>query len=321
MIGREVHPHRHRLDHADARELAQLGQGGHRRRVPSQVGRDDQGCVGTGERGGDLVGHLRRQRHRGHRRPPLALAGPTRPGRHRLLHDLAAREQVGRAGRLAPRDLQGAVDDLLRVAPGADLVRVLDVATDDPGLVGRVLEPVDELVAAAGQLALGGHRRQAGQYQHRHAAPGHVVHGTAEILGAAVDVHQHRLGLAADLGIPLRRAERDELVRAEHQFRQGAGAAVAAGLRVGLDDPGVVAAQVREQVRHAGLAHRLQQRPAHRVPPVSHRHHPPRPRRPVQRPRRGPAGPGAGDVRGPGTRPAAATSRGGRLSPTGPPAR
>jgi hypothetical protein len=174
VIGREVHPHRHRLDHADARELAQLGQGGHRRRVASQVGRDDQGRVGAGQRGGDLVGHLRRQRHRGHRRPPLRSAGPARPagpGRHRLLHDLAGRDQVGRAGRLAPRHLQGAVDELLRVAPAPDLVRVLDVAADDPGLVGRVLQPVDELVAPAGQLALGGHRRQAGQYQHRHPPP------------------------------------------------------------------------------------------------------------------------------------------------------
>ena len=316
VAGREVHPHRHRLDHADRRELAQLGQGGHGRRVPSQVGRDDQGCVGAGERGGDLIGHLRRQRHRGHRRPPLPLVGL---GRHRLLHDLAAREQVGRA-RPAPRDLQGAVDELLRVAPGPDLVRVLDVATDDPGLVGRVLEPVDELVAAAGQLALGGHRRQAGQYQHRHPPPGHVVHGAAQVLGAAVDVHEYRLGLATDLGIPLRRAERDELVRAQHQFRQGVGAAVAAGLRVGLDDPGVVAAQVREQVPHAGLAHRLQQRPAHRLLPVSHRHHRPRPHRPARWPPGGRVGPVGGHP-GRGTRPAAASSRGGRLSPTGPPAR
>ena len=203
------------------------------------------------------------------------------------------------------------MDELLRVAPGADLVRVLDVAADDPGLVGRVLEPVDELVAAARQLALGGHRRQAGQYQHRHPPPGHVVHGAAEILGAAVNVHEHRLGLPADLGIPLRRAQRDELVRAQHQFRQRVGAAVAAGLRVGLDDPGVVAAQVREQVSHAGVAHRLQHRLAHRVPPVSHGHHPRRPRR-VTRVRGRP---------GPGTRPAAGTSHGGRPSPTGLPAR
>jgi hypothetical protein len=243
MVGGEVHPHRHRLDHADGRQLAQLGQGGHRFGVPPQMGRDDQGRGGTAERGGDLVGHLRRERHRGHRRPPLPLV---RLHGDRLFHDLAGREQVDGPGRLAPRDLQGAVDELFGVAPGADLMRVLDVATDDARLVGRVLEPVDELVAAAGELPVGGHRRPAGQYQHRHPPPGRVVHGAAEVLGAAVDMHEDRLSLAADLGVPLRRAERDELVRAEHQFRQGVGAAVAARPRVRLNDPGVVAAQVRE---------------------------------------------------------------------------
>ena len=92
--------------------------------------------------------------------------------------------------------------ELLGVAPGADLVLVLDVAPDDPALVRGVLEPVDELVAAPGKLPLGGHRRQAGQYQHRHPSPRRVVHGAAEVLSAAVDVHEHRLGLPADLAYP-----------------------------------------------------------------------------------------------------------------------
>jgi hypothetical protein len=102
------------------------------------------------------------------------------------------------------------------------------------------------------------------------------VHGTTEVLGAAVDVHQHGLRLAGDLRVALGGAECDELVRADHQLRQLAEAAVLPGPRIRLDDPGVVAAEVGEQEAHTRLAQRGQQRLAGRARPVRHRCHRPR---------------------------------------------
>ena len=273
MIGGEVHPHRGRLDHTRRHQLAQLGQCGHRVRVPAQVRGDHQRVRGGQQRAGQLVGDLRRQRRRGHRRPPRRLV---RLRRHLFFQYLAGGGQVDRAGWLAPRDLQRAVGKLRGGAAAPDLLRVLDVAADQPGLIGGVLQPVDELGAAARQLPLLGHRRQPGQDQHRHPVPGGVVHGTAEVLGAAVDVHQHSLRLAGDLGVTLGRAERDELVRADHQFRQFAGDTVLPGPGIRLDDPGVVAAEVGEQIADARRADRCQQRPARRAGPASRLSHRPR---------------------------------------------
>ena len=74
MFGREVHPHRHRLQHADPGQFAQPGQPAHRGRIAAEVGGDDQRRPGVLQRGGDLVGHLIRQCGRGHRIPPRTLA-------------------------------------------------------------------------------------------------------------------------------------------------------------------------------------------------------------------------------------------------------
>ena len=114
----------------------------------------------------------------------------------RLLHHLARADQVHRARRLAARDLQRAVHELLDVAAGADLVVVLDVAAQDAALVADVLDPVDELVPAAGQLAGDGERRGAGEDEHRDAAAHRVADRAAEVLGARVDVHEDGLRLA-----------------------------------------------------------------------------------------------------------------------------
>ena len=155
VIGREVHPHRHRLDDGHGGQLTQPDQVGHGGRVAPQVRGDHQGGGGLLERGRDLVGHLRGECGRRDRAPPWALG---RLRRQPLLHDLPGGGQVDRAGRFAAGDLQRPVHDLLRVAPGPDLVFILNVTADDPPLVGRVLNPVDEFVPAAGQLALLGHR-------------------------------------------------------------------------------------------------------------------------------------------------------------------
>src|SRR5580692_9059503 len=78
--------------------------------------------------------------------------------------------------------------------PGPDLVVVLDEPAQDAALVAGVLDPVDPLVAAPGQLTVEGVRRSAGEDEHRDVAAHRVADLTAEVLGTPVDVHDNRLG-------------------------------------------------------------------------------------------------------------------------------
>src|SRR4029453_3321119 len=92
-----------------------------------------------------------RQRRRSHGTPMIrADLHPRGLG----LEDLAGRHYINRPARIAVRDLKGTVHDLLRIRAEADLVIVVHVATHDTALVGDVLEPLDELVAAPAQLTL-----------------------------------------------------------------------------------------------------------------------------------------------------------------------
>jgi len=203
----------------------------------------------------DLVRDLVGQRGGRDRGPPVTLG---RLRRQLLLQDLARGGQVHRPGRLAPGHLHRPVHQLLHGAPGADLLVVLGVAAEHSALVRAVLQPVNVLTAGAGELALLGHGRQAGEDQYRHPAPRRVVDRPAEVLGAAVHVHQDRLRFAAHLRVPVGGAQRHELVRAQDQLGQRVQRSRALRVRVGLHDAGVVAAQVRERVPGARLAHRLQ---------------------------------------------------------------
>ena len=83
--------------------------------------------------------------------------------------------------------------DLLDVLRRAQLVVVFHVAAHDAALVAHVLNPVDELVAAAAQLALLRERRTAGEDEYRDARPCGIVHGAGQRLGAAFDMHEDRL--------------------------------------------------------------------------------------------------------------------------------
>ena len=58
------------------------------------------------------------------------------------------------------------------VGAGAQLVVVLHVVTDDAALVADVLDPLDEFVAAALELAGLGERRHAGEDEDRDAGAG-----------------------------------------------------------------------------------------------------------------------------------------------------
>src|SRR5687767_15020102 len=87
---------------------------------------------------------------------------------------------ASRTARIAVGDLQCAVHDLLRVGAEADLVVVVDVAAHETALVGDVLDPLDELVAAPAQLTLLRRGRGTGEHQHWHPALGRVVDGAAQ---------------------------------------------------------------------------------------------------------------------------------------------
>ena len=223
--------------------------------------------AGAGQGAGDLgheVGAERGGRHRrvlrrvGHLRLDL------------LLHHLARANQVDRAGGFAAGDLQRPLHELLDVAPGADLVVILGVVAQDAALVVHVLDPVDELVPAARQLALDRERGGAGEDQHRNPAPGGVVDRAAQVLGAGVHMHQHSLGFPGHRGVGVRRAEGHGLVRADDQFRQVRAMAFRPGLGERLDQARMVAAEVGEHVADSGFGQRLQERRARAVVTVPH---------------------------------------------------
>ena len=104
---------------------------------------------------------------------------------------------------------------------------------------------------------------------------GRVGDGAAHVLGAAVHVHDHGARLAGDQGVGVRGAQRHHLVRADDQLRQFALAALGAGLGHGLDDAGVIAAEVGEDVGDARLRQRLKERGARRVVALAHLRGPP----------------------------------------------
>ncbi len=186
-----------------------------------------------------------------------------------LLHHLARAGQVDGALGVALGELQGPEDHLLDVGAGAQLGLVLDVAAHDAALVRHVLQPHDELVAAALELALLGEGRQAREDQHRGAALGGVVDGAAEREGAGVHVHHHRLGLARHLGVALGGVKPDHLERGGDHL----GDRPAVGARLGdrLQQGGVVGAEVAEDDRDTGFLQGFQEGGrggVHGFPPV-----------------------------------------------------
>jgi len=177
----------------------------------------------------------------------------------RLLHHLTRRDQVHRAGRLAAGELQGAVHELLDVCPRADLVVVLDVVAQYAALIPDILDPLDELGAAAGQLTVLRERHRTRENQHRDASAHGVVDAAAEVLRARVDMHQHGLRLPGDHRVSVRGGHGDGLVGADDDVRQRVRPALRAGLRHRLEQPRMIAAEVGEDIRDAGLRQRLEE--------------------------------------------------------------
>jgi hypothetical protein len=252
----------------DAGQLGQLDELGHRYRFPAQVRGDDQRVPRGGESSGDLGGDVTAERGGRHRAEHGGVGGI---GLDPLFHRLPRTGQVYRAGRLAARDLQGPVDQLLDVAPGADLVVVLHVVAQDPALIADILDPVDELVPPARQFTLHRVRSRPGENQDRHPAAHRVVDGAAEILGAGVDVHDHGLRLAGHHRVGVRGGQRDGLVRAHDQPGQAATLGAGPVLSERLENPRMVAAEVGEDVADARLGQRLKERGARRVHAREHK--------------------------------------------------
>jgi len=188
----------------------------------------------------------------------------------RFLHHLTRGDQVHRAGRLAAGELQRTVHELLDVSPGAELVVVLDIAAQDAALIPAVLNPVNELGAAAGQLAVLRERGRAREDEHRDASAHGVADTAAEVLRARVDMDDDRLRLARDHRIGVRGGDGNGLVRADDDLRQRVRPALGAGLRHRLDQPGMIAAEVGEDIRDPGLRQRLEEGGARGVIPLGH---------------------------------------------------
>ena len=187
----------------------------------------------------------------------LPARGIDRHRRDFFLEHLARGHQIGRTLGIAGGDLERAVDHLLDVAAGAQLIFVLHVAAQDASLVGHVLEPVDELVAAALELAFLGIGRCPGKNQHGDAALGDVVDGSGHGLGAAIDVHQDGLGASGDLREALGAGQRDHFIGAGDHLRNGLAGGPGLGQR--FDDSRMVAAEIGEQVRDSGIDQGLDQ--------------------------------------------------------------
>jgi hypothetical protein len=203
-----------------------------------------------GQRGRDLGGDLRCKRGRRNGGVGTGVGGVWS---NRFLHHLTRADQIHRASRLAAGELQRAVHELLDVSSGADLVVVLDVVAQDAALIPDILDPVDEFVAAAGQLAFLRERRHAREDQDGDASAHGVVDPAAEVLRTRVHMDDHGLRLTGDHGVGVRGGQGNGLVGADDDLRQRVRPSFRAGLCHRLDQPGMIAAEVGEDIRYASF--------------------------------------------------------------------
>ncbi len=254
IVVRKVHRTRNGFKNADSELLAKPHQLADGSRIAAEIRGHDKRTLCLGERGDNRCGGVGRKRRR-RDRPPLRRIDRNR-GSELFLQHFSRGHQIDRPFRVAVGDLQRAMHDLLHVPAGADLVVVFHVAADDAALIADVLEPVDELVAAAAKLSLLRKGRGAGKDEDRGAAFGGIVDSAAERLGAAFDVDEHGLRLAAHLREAVGAAQRHHLVRAGDQARN-----LPAGhlcLRDRLDQRRVIAAEIGEDVSDSGFRERFE---------------------------------------------------------------
>ena len=241
VIGGKIHIVRHRFEHAYGQPPAQSNQLFDGRRIPSGVGCDHQWPARRQQVCDEGVNTGRRHGAGCNRRPRGGIGGR---GRNLFLQHLAGGHQVDGALRIAVRNLQGAADDLLDVAPAANLIVILDVAAHDSALVEDILQPVNKLVAAPRQLSLLGEGHGSGENQHRNTAARSVVQRARQGLRSHVDMHQHRLPAPGRLRVTVGRAQGHHLVRAGDHRRNRA--SVGAGFGNALQNRRVIAAEIRK---------------------------------------------------------------------------
>src|SRR5208337_2442546 len=123
--------------------------------------------------------------------------------------------------------------------------------------------PLDVFVAAARRFALLGEWRHAGEDEYRNARFGRVVHGSAERLSAAVDMHDDRLGATRQLCVAMGATHRHHFVGTGHD----GGYLPPEGSRLGdrLDQSGMIAAEIGEDIGDARFLERLKHCRAGRI--------------------------------------------------------
>ena len=84
-------------------------------------------------------------------------------------------------------------------------------------------------------------------------------------------MHHDRLRLAGHHGVRVGGGQRHGLVRADDQLRELIPAAVGLGLGEGLDEAGMIAAEIGEDVADARFGQGLEERAAGRVIALGHR--------------------------------------------------
>jgi hypothetical protein len=126
---------------------------------------------------------------------------------------------------------------------GTNLVLVLNEVAQDAALVPAILNPVDEFGAGAGQLTILRERGHAREDQDGGASRMALL-TAAEVLRTRVHVDGYGLRLSG---------QGDGLVGADDDLRQRGRWSFRVGLRQRLDQPGMTAAKVGEDIRDAGF--------------------------------------------------------------------
>lgn len=223
--------------------------------IASTIARDDQRLFGSNERLGNGL-KLRRCEPAEFRRPPPC--GIEVVGFNFLLHCLAGANEVDGPTGLGRGETQSAVDELLDVPPPFDLGGVAAVLRHDRLLIRHILNPMDILCAASTILTLDRVWTQPGEYEHGGATTGGIVDSGTEALGADVDMYDDGLRTVGQAGISVSHGEGDHFIGTGDDAWEGVRRFTLA-FDHGLQDAGVVGAQVHEAVRHTGFPERLEE--------------------------------------------------------------